>query len=311
MAIPDYETLMLPVLKAVADGPKHIRVLIGDLADYFGLSAEEREAKIPSGTNGLFSNRVHWAKTYLKQAGAVEQPARGLVSITDRGRDLIATYPTRIDNSILIQFDEFRAFRSRKTPRPGLPKGEESVVLPIDAIAETSEERIGRAADEIETAHRQDILVRLKSSDPSFFEGVVLDVLKALGYGAGSGGIAEVVGRSGDGGIDGVIDEDRLGLDRIYVQAKRFGDTTVGSSVIREFIGSLHTRGATKGVLFTTSSFSSAAVAETTKNPAMRIVLIDGDRLAALMIHHNVGVRTKRTIEIKDIDLDYFESVDA
>ncbi|MFQ3622192.1 MAG: restriction endonuclease [Acetobacteraceae bacterium] len=307
MPIPDYETLMLPVLRAVEREPKPIRRIIDELAAQVGLSEEERAAKIPSGTAGLFANRVHWAKTYLKQAGAVQQPSRGVVSLTERGRGLLDSNPTRIDNSVLIRFEEFREFRSRPAPRQGPSGRENGGPFLADLTTETPEERIGRAALEPETSLRRELLGRLKPSDPSFFERVVLDVLKALGYGAGSGGASEVVGGAGDGGIDGVIDEDRLGLDRIYVQAKRYADQTVGAQIIQSFIGALQMRGAAKGVLITTSRFTADAERAARIIPSLRIVLIDGERLAELMIRHGVGVRVRRTIEIKDIDLDYFE----
>ncbi len=307
MAIPDYETLMLPVLRAVEREPKHIRRIIDELATQFELTEEERAATIPSGTQGLFGNRVHWAKTYLKQAGAVQQPSRGVVALTERGRLLLASNPTRIDNSVLSQFEEFREFRARRAPRRTLFGSENGAAVLSEETSQTPEELIGRAALELETSLRRELLGRLKSSAPSFFERVVLDVLKALGYGAGSGGASEVVGGAGDGGIDGIIEEDRLGLDRIYVQAKRYGDQTVGAPVIQNFIGALQMRGATKGVLITTSSFTAQAEQAARLIPSLRIVLIDGDRLADLMIRHGVGVRVRRTIEIKDIDLDYFE----
>ena len=316
MPIPDYETLMLPVLRSVAAGPKHVRDLSREMADLFRLTPEERAQEIPSGGVTLIHSRTGWATTYMKQAGLVRQPRRGMVEITDRGRALLAENPERIDNEVLARFAEFRAFRERSrasavasTALP-LQTGETGGAEELMASA-TAEERLAAAAAELDTALRQELLTRLRSSPPRFFERVVLDVLKALGYGAGSGGSSQVVGGAGDGGIDGIIEEDRLGLDRIYVQAKRYGDAPVGAPIIQNFIGALQMRGASKGVLITTSTFTRQAEDAARSIPSLRIVLIDGDRLADLMIRHDVGVRTKRTIEIKDIDLDYFEPEDA
>lgn len=317
MAIPDYQTLMLPVLRSVASGPKRMRDLAAEMADVFDLTPEERVQEVPSG-GGLtvIKNRTGWAKFHLKQAGLVRQPRRGVVEITDRGRALLAENPERIDNRLLERFPEFRSFleRLRTSAGAGAPSvaaASQSGAAESSVVTATAEERLDLAAAELDTALRDEILTRLRSAPPRFFERVVLDVLKALGYGAGSGGASQVVGGAGDGGIDGIIEEDRLGLDRIYVQAKRYTDAPVGADMIHRFIGALQMRGANKGVLITTSTFTRQAEEDARKNPSMRIVLIDGERLADLMIRHNVGVRTKRTIEIKDVDLDYFEPEDA
>lgn len=309
MAVPDYETLMLPFLRLIEPGPLTIRDISDRLADQFGLSAEERAQQLPSGRGvTVMHSRAGWAKTYLKQAGLVRQPRRGVVEITERGRALLAENPSRIDNTVLSRYPEFVAFRERSRAEAGARTGQGSVSMPNgDRSVVTADERIDLAAAELDVALREDLLVRLKLAEPRFFERVVIDVLKALGYGAGSGGMAEVTGGSGDGGIDGVIDEDRLGLDRIYVQAKRYGEQAVGAPVVQSFIGALQMRGASKGVLITTSRFSSQAETAARMIPSMRIVLIDGDRLAGLMIRYNVGVRTERTVDIKKLDLDYFE----
>ncbi|MFQ3622984.1 MAG: restriction endonuclease [Acetobacteraceae bacterium] len=300
---------MLPLLRLIEAGPLTIRDISNRLADQFHLTEQERAQQLPSGKGvTVMHSRAGWAKTYLKQAGLVAQPRRGVVEITDRGRALLAENPARIDNTVLSRYPEFVAFRERS--RAEAKASTEQASLPIrdgDGSATTADERIDLAAAEMDLALREELLARLKQSEPRFFERVVIDVLKALGYGEGSGGMAEVTGGSGDGGIDGVIDEDRLGLDRIYVQAKRYGEQAVGAPVIQSFIGALQMRGASKGVLITTSRFSSQAEATAKMIPAMRIVLIDGDRLAALMIRHNVGVRTERTVEIKKLDVDYFE----
>jgi restriction system protein len=305
---------MLPLLQLVQERPKSIRDISSALADRFNLTDEEKAALLPSGKGvTVIHSRAGWAKTYLKQAGLVTQPARGMVAITDRGRALIRDRTDPIDNDVLVQFPEFRSFKARRRVLDE-HDGSANDIEPGGAsggMRETPEERINSAASELELTLRDDLLARLKAAAPAFFERVVLDLLKALGYGAGSGGMSEVTGGSGDGGIDGIIDEDRLGLDRIYVQAKRFSDAAVGAPVIHGFIGALHSRGATKGVLLTTSSFSKPAIEAARANPTMRVVLIDGERLTALMIRHGVGVRTDRTVEIRKIDLDYFEPDDA
>jgi restriction system protein len=216
----------------------------------------------------------------------------------------------------LSRYESYREFRARSAASVAssdvVPPGSDDARTAEPPVAtQTPEERALSAALEIEAALRTDLLARLKGNDPGFFERVVLDVLKALGYGAGSGGLSEHTGGPGDGGIDGVIDEDRLGLDRLYVQAKRYGDQPVGPTVIQAFIGALQMKGASKGVLITTSRFSTNAINAARSIPSMRIVLIDGDRLAELMIRHGVGVRTDRTIELRKLDLDYFEPDDA
>jgi restriction system protein len=313
MAIPDYETLMLPLLRLVSSGPHRVRDLSEALADQFELTPDQRAQLLPSGKGvTVIHSRTGWAKTYLKAAGLVTQPARGMVAITDRGLAILREPIESIDNDVLSHFPEFIEFKQRKRAvvEAESPENQASAST-VAASRETPDERIASAAAEIELTLRDDLLARIKSGPPAFFERVVLDLLRALGYGAGSGGMAEVTGRSGDGGIDGIIDEDRLGLDRVYVQAKRFNDASVGAPVIRDFIGALHMRGATKGVLLTTSSFNRGAEEAARANPSMRIVLIDGERLAALMVRYDVGVRTDRTIQIKKPDLDYFEPDDA
>lgn len=305
---------MLPLLRQVERGPTHIREISAALADEFGLSAEERAALLPSGKGvTVFRSRASWAKAYLKAAGLVEQPGRGLAAITDRGRALLREQPATIDSCLLAtRFPEFAEWKGRS--RTAVTEKRQTAEVPADSIlqaAETPEERIFQAEMEINAALRDALLLRLKAGDPAAFERVVIDLLKALGYGAGSGGTAQATGGSGDGGIDGVIDEDRLGLDRIYVQAKRFAEASIGAPVIHGFIGALHMRGASKGVLLTTSGFSKPAIEAAQKNPTMRVVLIDGERLAELMIRHGVGVRTDHVVEIRKIDLDYFEPDDV
>lgn len=313
MAVPEFQSFMLPVLEAAAATEVGYRDIIARAKNIFGLSSTDLEELIPSGRKTRVYDRVQWASVHLERAGLLERPRRGRVIISDLGRSVLASKPTRIDMDFLMRYPSYKQFRARSGLSDNDPNSAIGAATSIAAAqaSETPEARIEVAALELESILRDDLLSRLKSNESRFFERVVLDVLRALGYGAGSGGMAEVTGGSGDGGIDGIIDEDRLGLDRIYVQAKRFADASVGAPVIHGFIGALHMRGATKGVLLTTSSFTKSAIEASQKNPTMRIVLIDGDRLAGLMIRHGVGVRTDRTIEIRKLDLDYFDADDA
>lgn len=310
MAIPDYETLMLPLLRLVAAGPKAIRDIVKSLEDEFKLSDEERQRMLPSGRQTFIANRTHWAKTYLKQAGVVGQPGRGVVSITKRGRDLLLTKPIRIDYKILSQYPEFLDFRSRRNDDFNGQPNQNIDENKVDSSL-TPEERIASASAELNEILGEDILARIKSAPPSFFEKVVLDLLAALGYGLPGETASLRTGGTGDGGIDGVIEEDRLGLERIYVQAKRYANQAVTAHDVRSFSGALDDKGARKGVFVTTSGFSRDAVAYAERQQHKRMVLIDGDRLADLMIRHGVGVRTDRTVEIKKVDLDYFEPDEA
>lgn len=302
MPIPDYQSLMLPVLQACADGQEHrVAELADRMADRFDLSPEERARLRPSGGQPVIVNRSHWAIFYMVKAGLLERPRRASVRITDRGRTVLAQDPTRIDNAFLCQFEEFREFRagSGRTDRP--PQLQES-----EPAAETPEERILAARAEIEAELKEQLLRRVREGSPRFFEMLVVQLLVAMGYGNTLGGIAAAVGGSGDGGIDGLVDQDPLGLDRVYLQAKRYAaDNPVGPAKILEFAGALSQRHATKGVFITTSSFTEAAL-ETVQRLPHRIVLIDGDRLAQLMIRHDVGVRIAETLHIKKIDEDFF-----
>jgi restriction system protein len=307
MAIPDYQTLMLPVLKVAGDGQEHrIGDVVNQLAIEFGLTEEEKQQILPSGMQLSFANRVGWAKTYLVQAGLLKATKRAHFKITDRGRKVLAQGPPRIDNEYLSQFAEFIQFRERGR----LPVGTEStfaadagkVALP----AETPDELLRGTVRQIETALRKELLDRILAAPPAFFEGLIVALLIAMGYGGSREDAGKIVGRSGDGGIDGVIDQDALGLDRVYVQAKRYGvENPVSEAEIRAFSGSLGAAKANKGVFVTTSYFTQPAQNFAERHP-FKIVLIDGERLAALMIRHNVGVRIDETLYLKKMDEDFF-----
>jgi restriction system protein len=304
MPIPDYQSLMLPVLKLAADGAEHrFRDVVERLASDLGITESERGELLPSGTAPLFDNRVGWARTYLKQAGLLESTKRGVLRITDRGLKALANGPSRIDAAYLDQFPEFRMFRSRRrdtveeaAPEAALQQAE-STLTPEDALA--------AAYGKLRAGLEEELLDQVKSASPAFFERLVIDVLVAMGYGGTRQDAGRAVGRSGDGGIDGIIKEDRLGLDVIYVQAKRW-DGTVGRPEIQKFAGALQGQRANKGVFITTSNFSREAH-EYVATISSKIILLDGETLAKLMVDHDVGVTPIGTYQLKRVDTDYFE----
>lgn len=307
MAIPDFQTLMLPIMKVAGDGQEQrIGDVINQLAREFGLTEEERQQMLPSGTGKSFANRANWAKTYLVQAGLLEATKRAHFKITDRGRKALAEAPPRIDNDYLSQFSEFIQFRERGRV-PGSTEATNVVDAPkVPLPAQTPDELLRSTVIQIETALRKELLDRILAAPPAFFEGLIVALLLAMGYGGSREEAGNIVGRSGDGGIDGVIDQDALGLDRVYVQAKRYGlENPVSEPEIRAFSGSLGAAKANKGVFVTTSYFTQPAQSFAERHP-FKIVLIDGERLAALMIRHNVGVRVDETLYLKKIDEDFF-----
>jgi restriction system protein len=305
--IPDYQTLMLPVLRAATGGEVRISDVIPALADEFGLSEAERAEMLPSGRITLFANRVHWAKTYLKQAGLIEQPRRAYFRLTDRGREALAANLDRIDNSYLSKFPEFLEFQTRsRTDTPATGAAIQTPKPPAEET-ETPDELMRTAHSQVLGELREELLDRLAGSSPAFFERTIVQLLAAMGFGGSVEGAGRAIGQSGDGGVDGVIDQDTLGLDRIYVQAKRYGPgNKVGASAIRDFFGSLDRFKAAKGVFVTTSDFTSDAE-ETAVMLSKRIVLVNGRRLGELMIRHNVGCRIQETLHIKKIDEDFFD----
>ena len=309
MPIPNYQTLMLPILRAVGDRQEHrFRSVVDTLADECELTDEERNTLLPSGTAPVFDNRVGWARTYLKQAGVVESRKRGYFNITERGNALLAQHPARIDNGTLEQYPEFIAFR-RKRNNEG-QAGEVSTsppgALPLREVDEaTPEESFAQAYQRLRNGLETELLDQVKASTPGFFERLVIDLLVAMGYGGSRQDAGSVIGRSGDGGIDGTIKEDKLGLDVIYVQAKKW-EGPVGRPEIQKFAGALQGQRANKGVFITTSSFTREAK-EYAGIIASKIILVDGEQLVQLMVDHNVGVSAVSTFYIKKIDSDYFE----
>jgi restriction system protein len=308
LAIPPYDQLMPPVLRLSAEKTWDMRELIMRIADDLHLTPAEREQEIPSGGTKLIANRVHWAKTYLKQAGLLEQPKRGKVQITERGREVLNKKSGNIDVQLLQRFPEFQAFLGRTKSGKLNEQPVESPAVP----AGTPEEQLEVASGALNVALRDALLTRVLEASPASFEKLIIDLLINMGYGGSRADAGEHLGRTGDGGVDGVIREDRLGLDRIYLQAKRYKpENPVGSEAVQAFIGALVGRGAQKGVLITTANFTSKALEAAKQSGGLRLILMDGDALAKLMIQFNVGVRIARTVEIKRIDLDYFEDIET
>ena len=306
---------MLPVLLfASTSGEVRIGAAVEELATKLGLTPEERSELLPSGKQTTFSNRVHWAKTYLAQAGLLENTRRGHFRITSRGKQVLDARPDRIDNTFLTQFDEFQQFRERgraehKSEQPDDEASSNNNDIPSSIQIETPDEIMRRAHRQIDAALARDLLDRVRAAPPEFFERLIVNLLVSMGYGGARADKAgRTLGRSGDDGVDGVIDQDALGLDRVYIQAKRYAaGNNVGPGAIRDFFGSLDRHKASKGLFVTTSTFSSSAK-ETADFLSKRIVLIDGDKLAALMIQQNVGCRDEETLNIKKIDEDFFEA---
>ena len=311
MAIPDYETLMRPVLEELAKGEKRIQDLLPGLAKRFALTSDEISTMTPSGRATLLASRAHWARTYLAKGGLTESPRRGWHVATEAGRRLLITHDGPINNAVIgsmsTAFEDWRVGRARiedgvtDIPTEISVIGEESPASPPDEIVAVAHATLTRAlADELLD------LARSFSSTPDRFEQLIVDLLIAMGYGGGDPGMGARLGKSGDGGIDGIVNEDRLGLDAVYVQAKCYAEgNTIGRPAIQQFIGSLTGEGATKGVFVTTSSFSREA-RDYAARVQQRVVLIDGPELARLMIQYGVGVRTRRTYEVKSVDEDYF-----
>ena len=303
MAVPDYQTLMRPVLEHAARGEVRIGALIAALSEDLGLTAEEREEMLPSGKQTVIANRVHWAKTYLKQAGLVAPTRRGHFVITDRGKAALADPDARIDNAFLKQFDEFLAFQGRSSERDST-----EVEVSAQQVDITPDEALRSAHKAVNDSLASDLLDRVRQSSPAFFEDLLVSLFVAMGYGGSTEEAGRALGRSGDDGVDGVIDQDPLGVDQIYLQAKRYGEgNNIGPGAIRDFFGALSLKRATKGIFVTTSGFSSAAF-DTARGLGSRIVLIDGTQLARLMLRYNIGCRDEEILHLKKVDEDFFDN---
>lgn len=303
LPIPDYQALMLPVLREAAVGETRVPAAAERIADQLGLSDEEREEMLPSGRQRVLHNRLHWAKFYMTKAGLIDSPSRGRFVASEEGRALLKRSPPSIDINVLNAFPVFREWYQKTGEAAG---AEDSATKAAVSSEATPEEQIDAAYAAIQAALKADLLQRVLGQTPAFFERLIVDLLVAMGYGGTHDRAALQLGKSGDGGVDGVIDEDRLGLDRIYVQAKRYASHVgVGRPEIQGFVGSLVGLGATKGVFVTTSAFSAPAI-EYARHIPQRVILIDGERLAELLTEHGVGARVSRVIAIKRIDEDFF-----
>jgi restriction system protein len=300
MTIPDYQTVMLPFLQFLSDEQEHsYRETVDNLADHFQLTEEERKEMLPSGTQEIFNNRVGWARTYLKHAGLIEPTRRGHFKISSRGLNVLKEDPPAINIKFLDQFEEFREFKSRHRK-----KKVEKTEVDTTELDTTPEEALENAYENLRNDLATDLLQQIKSNSPSLFEKIVVELLVKMGYGGSRKDAGKAVGKTKDEGIDGIIKEDRLGLDIIYIQAKRW-ENTVSRPEIQKFAGALQGQRAKKGIFITTSNFSKEAH-DYAERIETKIVLIDGDQLAQLMIDNNVGVTPVQNYEIKRIDSDYF-----
>jgi restriction system protein len=302
MAIPDYQTLMLPLLRFAGDGKEHSSKESREkLASEFSLTDPEVNELLPGGGQRVFANRVGWARFYLGKAGLLESLRKGWFKITPRGLEVLAQTPSTIDVKYLRQFREFVESMQKKS-EPDSGSGNAIVVDPNEIA--TPEETLQRAFGELKASLATDVLREVKSCSPGFFERLVVELLVAMGYGGTLADAGRAVGKSGDGGIDGIIKEDRLGLDVVYLQAKRW-ESNVSRPEIQKFAGALQGFRARKGVFITTSSFTKDAT-DYVSHIESKIVLIDGEQLAQLMIEHNIGVSFVEKYELKRVDSDYF-----
>lgn len=303
MPIPTYQEAMLPLLKFAADKQEHsLRDAAGAVSDAFGLTGDERNEMLQSGRKPIIDDRVGWARTYLGQAGLLDSTRRGYFRISDRGISLLSTNPVVVNDNLLKQYPEFVEFILRKTRKKQSNDTAETETIPESRS--TPEEAFESSFQIIKNSLANEVLEQVKTCSPSFFERLVVDLLVAMGYGGTHEDAGQAIGKSNDGGIDGIIKEDRLGLDVIYIQAKRW-EANVGRPELQAFAGALLGKQANKGVFITTSNFSSGA-RDFVGSIASNIILIDGEELADLMIDFNVGVNVIANYEIKRIDSDYF-----
>jgi restriction system protein len=306
MAVPDYQSLMLPLLRFA--GEKKDETSTGEavevLAKEFGLTDEDIKEMLPSGIQSTLVNRVGWASTYMKKAGLLEATRRGYYRITSRGQELLKKQPKAINVKLLKQYPEFFEFQQLKGTRSG-GKGSLSVGAP-DISKATPSETLETAYENLRDELADELLARLKKSSPPFFERAVVELLVKMGYGGSRADAGKAIGKSGDGGIDGIIKEDRLGLDVVYIQAKRWDNNSVGRPDVMQFAGALQAQKANKGIFITTSRFTDDARSYVSQIGS-KIVLIDGEQLTNLMIENDVGVSTVSLYPVKKIDTDYFD----
>ncbi len=312
MPVPEFYRFIRPALVLLADGQSlQLRDIEKRLADQFGLSAQDREDLIPSGRCTRVYDRTQWALTYLRQAKLVESAGRGINRLTERGREYLKSAPEIIKPEDLLQFPEFADFKIRRKPATVSDGAQPSTSVDttaalVAATTMTPEEAMGTAYAALNSALAQDLLERVKAMPPVFFEQLIVKLMLRLGYGGTADDAGQTLGKSGDGGVDGVINQDKLGLEKIYLQAKRWTDGTVGRPEIQRFIGALSGQGASKGVFITTSTFSQEAREFARFVPNFKISLVDGVELARLMIEHNLGVSLVERYEVKRVDSDFF-----
>jgi len=302
--IPKYEEIMLPLLKYLSGGKEHGLSEIHDaLAKQFKLTDEELRELLPSGKQTIFRNRVGWARTYMKKAGLLISPKRAHFKISDKGIELLKENPTKINSKFLTRYDDFVEFQAVKKDKKD--NGHLLQIQPVNNADQTPEESLEYAYQKLHSELSKELLYIVKSCSPEFFEKLVIDLLITMGYGGSRKEAGQAMGKSGDGGIDGIINEDKLGLDVIYLQAKRW-DNAVPVKEIRDFTGALASKKAKKGIFITTSSFPNS-VYTFVGQVEYKIILIDGERLTNLMIEHSIGLSTLNTYHVKTIDSDYFE----
>lgn len=305
MSLPDYQLFMLPFLECLADGqPRHTSEIQEYIAVHLKISDQDRSARFSSGNGNIFKTRMGWSRTYLKKAGLIDYPQRGIYKITMRGKNVLNSPPSKIDIKYLSQFNEFKDFLNSSKPKSNF---EQPLNLSESTESDsTPQETLEIAYEEIRKQLADELIEKISSCSPSFFEQLVVDLIVKLGYGGSRQDAGERLGQSGDEGIDGIIKEDRLGLDTIYLQAKRWKDTVIGRPEIQKFVGALQGQRARKGVFITTSFFTKEAI-EYVKNIDIKVVLLDGKQLSELMIDFDVGVNATASYQLKRIDLDYFE----
>ena len=307
MAVPDYQSIMLPLLKIAGDGNEHSKnEAIERLAQQFGLSENERSEMLPSGTQRKFDNRVSWARTYMQKALLLSSSGRSKFRITERGMQVLKENPPTINDKFLRQFPEFLAFKTHANRDGKIEENNNSTQEILEKTSQTPQEILEASYQNLRQTLAQELLERIKNSPPKFFESLVVDLLVAMGYGGSRKDAGQAVGQVGDGGIDGIIKEDKLGLDAIYLQAKRW-EGTVSRPVVQGFVGALIGKKARKGVFITTSNFSQQALDYANGTENLKLILIDGEQLAQLMIDYDVGVTEESMYIVKKVDLDYFD----
>lgn len=306
MAVPDYQSIMLPLLQFAEEQKVEIStsIAVEALATRLNLTDDDLKEMLPSGVQHTFVNRVGWAATYMKKAVLLETTRRGYYRITQSGQELLKKNPSTINVKLLKQYPEFREFQKLKGTRTGEKKS--APQDPLDIGSDTPSEALENAYENLRDELADEMLTKLKKSTPSFFEHIVVELLVKMGYGGSRVDAGRAIGKTGDGGIDGIINEDKLGLDVVYIQAKRWDNNPVGRPDVMQFAGALQAQRAAKGIFITTSRFTDDARSYVSQIGS-KIVLIDGDRLSDLMIDHDVGVSTVSQYPVKKIDTDYFD----